>query len=227
MVLTSVPETYVIAAYFDKAERQKKLEQIMEKVTRRPYHHGDLRAHLVETVRILVEEKGADGFSISEAARRAGVSSAAPYKHFSDRAEIVREVAMAGIDRMRDQMDDAARGATGGVLDPIIALGACYVQFARSEPGVFRLMFGLTKSHDEDPELQAHGEACFDVVKREVKKVMPQGTPQDEIERRGLMLHMFVHGYAFLEIDGKHDVHLTPDQQHLLLSDVARRIMLD
>ncbi|MEM8653164.1 MAG: TetR/AcrR family transcriptional regulator [Pseudomonadota bacterium] len=175
----------------------------------------------------MVEEKGADGFSISEAARRAGVSSAAPYKHFSDRAEIVREVALAGIDRMRDQMDVAATGASGEPLAAITALGVCYANFARTEPGVFRLMFGLTKGHDDDPELQAHGEACFDVVKREVRAVMPEGTPATEIERRSLMLHMFVHGHAFLEIDGKHELELGPAQEQALMADISRRIIRD
>ena len=203
------------------------MEQAPEKAARTQYHHGDLRAHLIETVRVLVEEKGADGFSISEAARRAGVSSAAPYKHFHDRAEIVREVALAGIDRMRDQMDEAAQSASGDDLAAITALGVCYATFARTEPGVFRLMFGLTKGHDDDPELQEHGEACFDVVKREVRAVMPDGTPQAEIERRGLMLHMFVHGHAFLEIDGKHEMELGPHQERMLMADIARRIMRD
>lgn len=203
------------------------MEQAQDKASRSQYHHGDLRAHLIETVRILVEEKGADGFSISEAARRAGVSSAAPYKHFHDRAEIVREVALAGIDRMRDQMDDAATQASGDDLAAITALGLCYASFARTEPGVFRLMFGLTKGHDEDPELQEHGEACFDVVKREVRAVMPKSTPQTEIERRSLMLHMFVHGHAFLEIDGKHDLELGPEQERMMMADIARRIIRD
>ncbi|APX12172.1 TetR/AcrR family transcriptional regulator [Tateyamaria omphalii] len=207
--------------------RQKKLEQASENAPRTQYHHGDLRAHLVETVRILVEEKGADGFSISEAARRAGVSSAAPYKHFGDRAEIVREVAMAGIGRMRDQMDDAAKDASGDPLAPITALGLCYVDFARTEPGVFRLMFGLTKTHSDDAELQAQGEACFDIVKREVAQIMPDGTPLAEIDRRSLMLHMFVHGHAFLEIDGKHDVDLTAEQETMLMADIARRVLRD
>ncbi len=203
------------------------MEKVSDKPLRAQYHHGDLRAHLIETVRILVEEKGADGFSISEAARRAGVSSAAPYKHFNDRAEIVREVALAGIDRMRDQMDDAATGASGNDLAPITALGVCYANFARTEPGVFRLMFGLTKGHDDDPELQEHGEACFDVVKREVRQVMPEGTPDAEIERRGFMLHMFVHGHAFLEIDGKHELDLSAEQETALMADIAQRIMRD
>lgn len=201
------------------------MKQATDQPNRAPYHHGDLRAHLIETVRLLVEEKGADGFSISEAARRAGVSSAAPYKHFGDRNEIVRAVALGGIERMRKQMDDAAKAATGDEMAAITALGTCYANFARREPGVFRLMFGLTKGHEQDPELQDRGDACFDVVKREVRAVMPSGTPDAEIERRGYMLHMFVHGHAFLEIDAKHDLDLTEEQEVAMMSDIAHRVM--
>jgi AcrR family transcriptional regulator len=201
------------------------MTQAADQSSRTQYHHGDLRTHLVETVRLLVEEKGADGFSISEAARRAGVSSAAPYKHFGDRNEIVRAVALGGIERMRVQMDVAATSATGGGTAAITALGMCYAAFARREPGVFRLMFGLTKGHDEDPELQSRGEACFDVVKREVRAFMPEGTSEAEIERRSYMLHMFVHGHAFLEIDAKHALDLTPEQELALISDISRRVM--
>lgn len=202
------------------------MNQATEQTQRTPYHHGDLRAHLIETVRLLVEEKGADGFSISEASRRAGVSSAAPYKHFSDRNEIVRAVALAGIERMRTQMDAAAKSATGDRMAAITALGMCYSAFARREPGVFRLMFGLTKGHEQDPELQECGDACFDVVKREVRAVMPEGTPEAEIERRGYMLHMFVHGHAFLEIDDKNELDLTDEQEEALMSEIAHRVML-
>jgi AcrR family transcriptional regulator len=203
------------------------MHQAKETSARTQYHHGDLRAHLVETVRQLVEEKGADGFSISEAARRAGVSSAAPYKHFSDRQEIVRAVALGGIERMCEQMDAAALGARGTTLGPIIALGMCYANFARTEPGVFRLMFGLTKGHEQDLEIKARGEACGDVVRREVRLVMPDGTSEEEIARRSYMLHMFVHGHAFMEIDGKLGHALTPQQEQLMMADIAQRVMRD
>lgn len=202
------------------------MEPATDKSRRAPYHHGDLRAHLIETVRQLVEEKGADGFSVSEAARRAGVSSAAPYKHFCDRNEIVRAVALGGIERMRQEMDAAAKAATGDETAPITALGMCYAAFARREPGVFRLMFGLTKGHDKDPELQERGAACFDVLKREVRAVLPADAPESEVERRAYMLHMFVHGHAFLEIDAKHDTNMTPDQEWAMISDVSRRVMV-
>ena len=65
-----------------------------DQITRRSsYHHGDLRAQLIAAVRELVETQGPDGFSVSEAARSAGVSSAAPYKHFKDRSELLHAVA--------------------------------------------------------------------------------------------------------------------------------------
>ncbi|WP_193743484.1 TetR/AcrR family transcriptional regulator [Tateyamaria sp. ANG-S1] len=178
-------------------------------------------------MRVLVEEKGADGFSISEAARRAGVSSAAPYKHFSDRAEIVREVALAGIDRMRDRMDQVAQAASGDPLAPVTALGLCYADFARTEPGVFRLIFGLAEGHERDAEMQARGDGCLAIVKREIRTAMPEDTPETEIERRSLMLHMFVHGHAFLEIDGKHELELTAEQEKALMADISRRILRD
>ena len=75
---------------------------------RTSYHHGDLRAQLISAVSDLVETHGPDGFSVAEAARRAGVSSAAPYKHFKDRPEILRAVASEGMDRLREAMAAAA-----------------------------------------------------------------------------------------------------------------------
>ena len=81
---------------------------------RTSYHHGDLRAQLIAAVRDLVETHGPDGFSVAEAARRAGVSSAAPYKHFRDRPELLRAVAAEGMDRLRDAMEAGlARHPTG------------------------------------------------------------------------------------------------------------------
>ena len=74
---------------------------------RSSYHHGDLRAQLIAAVRDLVEAHGPDGFSVAEAARRAGVSSAAPYKHFKDRPELLRAVAGEGMDRLRAAMEAA------------------------------------------------------------------------------------------------------------------------
>lgn len=196
-----------------------------ENERREPYHHGDLRAHLIETVRQLVEEKGADGFSISEAARRAGVSSAAPYRHFHDRTEIVRAVALEGMLRLGKAMEVAAANANFAEFKKINAIGKAYVDFARNEPGVFRLMFGLTEGHRGDPEMEETGRKTYGVLVREVTASLPPDTAEEEVWRRSYMLWTFVHGHSFLQIDEKVHVANIQASEDLMLADLSKRIL--
>ena len=170
------------------------------------YHHGDLRAQLIAAVRELVETHGPDGFSVAEAARRAGVSSAAPYKHFKDRHEILRGVVSEAMDRLRAAMEAGAAAHPEGSIQAVAAVGQAYVDFARAEPGVFRLVFGLTEGHENAPDLLAKGESCFGVVVRAAAACLglPPGDP--EVQRRAYMLWSFVHGHSFLTIDMKNKV---------------------
>lgn len=167
------------------------------------YHHGDLRAHLIAAVRELVELHGPDGFSVAEAARRAGVSSDAPYKHFRDRPEILRAVAAEGMDRLRAAMEAGAAAHPRGSLAAIASVGQAYLTFARSDPGVFRLVFGLTEGHDDDPDLLARGTACFGVVVQAAADCLGRAAEDPESVRRAYTLWSFVHGHAFLSIDRK------------------------
>ncbi len=170
---------------------------------RSSYHHGDLRAQLIAAVRDLVETLGPDGFSVAEAARRAGVSSAAPYKHFRDRPELLRAVASEAMDRLRDAMDAAAASHPPGTIDSIAAIGQAYVDFARSGPGVFRLVFGLTEGHEEDLQLQEKGIGCFSVVLRAVAAALHLPPDDPEVQQRAYALWACVHGHSFLIIDRK------------------------
>jgi AcrR family transcriptional regulator len=194
-------------------------------LAKRGYHHGDLRAVLVEATRRLVEENGPDHVSIAAACRLAGVSTAAPYKHFRDKTEMLNAVALDGMERQRVQMLEAIDGIPEGSPDRVAALGRVYVTFAVSEPGVFRLMFALSGEHEDEPELMAKGEEVFGLVKREVARCT--GEPEDSapVERRSFALWSFVHGLSFLTIDGKvakmcGEVPLEP-----LLDDIARRVL--
>jgi AcrR family transcriptional regulator len=170
---------------------------------RSSYHHGDLRAQLIAAVRDLVETHGPDGFSVAEAARRAGVSSAAPYKHFKDRPELLRAVASEGMDRLRDAMEAAVARHPAGSTASIAAIGQAYVDFARSGPGVFRLVFGLTEGHEEDPLLEEKGAACFAVVLRAVAAVLGPSPDDPTVQSRAYALWTCVHGHSFLTIDRK------------------------
>jgi AcrR family transcriptional regulator len=189
------------------------------------YHHGDLRAQLISAVRELVETHGPDGFSVAEAARRAGVSSAAPYKHFKDRHEILRGVVSEAMDRLRAAMEAGAAVHPHGTLDAVAAVGLAYVNFARAEPGVFRLVFSLTEGHENSPDLLAKGECCFGVVVQTVAACLhlPLGDP--DARRRAYMMWSFVHGHSFLTIDMKQKVASAEVNDWDYLMSVSRAVL--
>ncbi|MET0702035.1 MAG: TetR/AcrR family transcriptional regulator, partial [Mycobacterium sp.] len=94
---------------------------------RKSYHHGDLKRALTDAALSLVAEKGPKGFTLTEAARRAGVSAAAPYRHFADKADLLATVAEQGF----VELHDALIAATDLTTDPaaqVIALGRTYVR---------------------------------------------------------------------------------------------------
>ena len=190
------------------------------------YHHGDLRAQLIAAVRELVETHGPDGFSVAEAARRAGVSSAAPYKHFKDRPEILRGVVSEALDRQRAAMLAGAAAHPVGSIEAVAAIGQAYVDFAKTEPGVFRLVFGLTEGHENAPDLLAKGESCFDVVVQAVAARLGLAPGDPEVQRRAYMLWSFVHGHSFLTIDMKHKVASAEIDDWDYLMSVSRAILL-
>ena len=189
------------------------------------YHHGDLRAQLIEATRHLVETKGPDRFSVSEACRLAGVSTAAPYKHFRDKAEMLSAVARGGMERQYSQLVEELAPFAPGTVDRIVALGRVYTRFALAEPGVFRLMFGLAEQHGEDQELVKTGEGTFGLVQQEVA-LCRGSTEIEEIDRhRAFLLWSFVHGLSFLRIDGKlAAMDMTVDVEYVL-RDVALRVL--
>lgn len=193
-------------------------------VAKAGYHHGDLKAQLVEAVRQLVEEKGPDEFSIAEASRLAGVSTAAPYKHFKDRHAILHAVALDGLERLEADMRAAIDGLPKGSLERIDALGQAYIDFARNGPGVFRLTFGLTDGHDDDPELMECGRSCFEILIGAVADTLDLPPDAPEVSLRAYMLWTFVHGHSFLLLDNKLSKMELEIDEPFLLSQVSRGI---
>ncbi|MEM8740642.1 MAG: TetR/AcrR family transcriptional regulator [Pseudomonadota bacterium] len=171
--------------------------------TAKPYHHGDLRSHLVEVVRELVERDGPDGFSVAEAARRVGVSSAAPYKHFRDRAELLSAVALDAMGRLRGLMEARAAEYPLGSIEAVAALGKAYIDFAHGEPGIFRLTFGLTEGQEGNEALMEMGQSTLGIVKRRVSDCLGRPATDPHVERSAYLLWTIVHGHSFLGIDCK------------------------
>ncbi|HTJ42120.1 MAG TPA: helix-turn-helix domain-containing protein, partial [Kofleriaceae bacterium] len=109
---------------------------------RTTYHHGDLRNALIAAALQLIAEKGVEGFTLRDAAKKAGVSVAAPYRHFTDRDDLLAAVAADCMQRLGDAMDRALEAA--GDVDPLSAFratGIAYVRFAVEHPAHFRVMY--------------------------------------------------------------------------------------
>lgn len=115
----------------------------------RPYHHGDLRRALVDAARRLLEAEGPSALSLRAVAREAGVSPAAPYHHFKDKAELLDAVAHEGWELLHASMDAAKAAADG--THKLSALGIAYVCFARDNPALYRVMYDAARDKEALP----------------------------------------------------------------------------
>lgn len=170
---------------------------------RTTYHHGDLREKLLTVVRELVEVHGPDGFSVAEAARRAGVSTAAPYKHFKDRTELMNALVSDAMDRLAGQMARGRDRFAAGTYESVAGIGQAYIDFAKAEPGVFRLMFSLTEGHEEDDILHRKGGLCREIVETACAACLGAEACSPVSTLSAYILWTSVHGHAFLSIDKK------------------------
>jgi AcrR family transcriptional regulator len=186
------------------------------------YHHGDLRQQLVAATRALVEEKGPDLFSVSEAARAAGVSTAAPYRHFGDRTEMLVAVALEGMAEMTAAFEAAAEGKMPGSDEAISAIGEAYVRYAEAHPGVFRMMFA---GDHKTEALEEAGHSCYAVVLGQIACRLGKTDVDDEVKRAGFPLWTFVHGLAFLLIDGKTDFAEMDGEIETLVALATRQLL--
>src|SRR5829696_7548039 len=134
----------------------------------RPYHHGDLRGALVRSALELLRTQGPEALTLRGVARAAGVSQAAPYRHFSDRRALVAAVAEEGFRRLHAAMLEAYRANPGPQGFRQIAFA--YVHFARSSPAEYRIMFGPEVARQDDlPALQATSHAVLDFVRQGIE----------------------------------------------------------
>ena len=171
---------------------------------RRGYHHGNLREALIEAAVELIAAKGPAGFTIAEAARLAGVSPAAPYRHFRDADALLAEVALRGYDLFTDRL---AKAWAGGRPDSVRAfedLGRAYLAFARSEPAYYAAMFDSNVALAEHPDLQAAADRSFAVLREAADRIAALA-PADR-RPPGLMIALHVwalsHGIASLFVRG-------------------------
>jgi AcrR family transcriptional regulator len=187
------------------------------------YHHGDLKRALTSAALSLVAEKGPKGFTLTEAARRAGVSAAAPYRHFADKAELLATVAQQGFLEL-DATLGAAVEAASGPKDRVIELGRVYVRWAVENPDHYRVMFGSETFVSGHPVMADAAERAFDNLLDAITKCQEAGIAKghDPHEIAG-PLWSLVHGVAALVIGGElRAVGIDQDPEAMVAGSVER-----
>lgn len=168
------------------------------------YHHGDLAAALVAAAIEMVAAEGAGALSLREAAKRAGVSAAAVYRHFPDKDGLMAAVAAEGFARLNAAFAVAVQG--GAPVDCFRALGVAYAVFAESHSGLFRVMFGAGRPASErDTRLAAESQRAFRFLLDAVAACCPAGTGAAAIMAAAVAAWSLVHGYAQLRLDRQLD----------------------
>lgn len=165
------------------------------------YHHGNLREALIEAALQLITERGVAGFAFAELARAAGVSPAAPYRHFRDRSALLAELARRGFDQLTVALEQAWNQ---GRPDPVVAIERCgraHLAFARRDPASYAAMFD-GQPGDADPALKASADAAFAVVRRAADAACAVATITPRPPALMVALHVWslCHGTAALFI---------------------------
>lgn len=182
------------------------------------YHHGALRDALIEATEALLAERGTEGFSLREVARRSGVSPAAPAHHFGDAEGLLTAVATLAFDGLTEAL--RAGDASGGD-DPVARLvgqGLGYVGFALRHPGRFGLMFragavGVRK----DEAFRRSAAAAFSVLEEGVRLLLGVPAPKPLLPSQWqaiLATWSAVHGFAQLTLAGQFDQVATAAEAH-------------
>jgi AcrR family transcriptional regulator len=171
----------------------------------RGYHHGNLKETLIDAALELIAQKGPAGFTFAEAARWAGVSPAAPYRHFRDRDELLADVARRGFDQFEAVL---ARAWDGGRPDPFTAfdrVGKAYLQFAHREPAYYSAMFEAGVPPEANPELREAGERAFAVLRMATERLVSTMPAGDRPPVLMMALHIWALSHGIASLFGRGD----------------------
>ena len=179
----------------------------------RAYHHGDLRNGLLEAARTILEEESLAALTLRAVARKAGVSHAAPYRHFPNHEALLVELSIEGFDELRESLGEAAKGQ-GNESDKIANIGAAYMRFVAQRPALARLMFGgQLPNRDQFPALGLKA----DSIGQEIGNALHDSA-------LGLAVWSAVHGLAMLVLENVIDLgqrrsglHVLPTRAEIIL----------
>ena len=198
-----------------------------------PYHHGDLRRALIDSATAILTETGRWDFSLREVARRAGVSHAASYRHFTDKEALIAAVALTGYQGLHTRMTTAIDAVSGSV-ETLRSIGQAYIGFGVANPALYRLMFGQAL-----PSIEGLPPAVLAVLteaRAVLRDVILDGAragafaldPEDEQEVSVAVVTAWslVHGFTLLTIDRVVDREVRPQAIDALSARVTDRLII-
>jgi len=171
----------------------------------RGYHHGNLKETLIRAALDLIARKGPSGFTFAEAARFAGVSPAAPYRHFRDRDELIANVALRGFALFEAAL---TRAWDDGRPDPFSAferMGRAYLDFARTEPAYYSAMFEAGVPLDVSQELRDAGERAFAAIRTAAERLVAQIPAARRPPAFMVALHVWAMAHGIASLFGRGD----------------------
>jgi AcrR family transcriptional regulator len=171
------------------------------------YHHGALREALIAQALKVLETDGLEGISLRGLAEAAGVSKTAPYRHFADKRDLLVSLASEGFRRFADVLEGAVADLppveAANSLSGIRALSRAYVEFAKSQPALYRLMFSRLGYSLHSEACRLNSARAFSVLTRSVQEAQRAGwRPRQDARVLILSVWAGVHGWAGLLLDG-------------------------
>jgi AcrR family transcriptional regulator len=171
----------------------------------RGYHHGNLKDALMRAALELIREKGPAGFTFADAARWAGVSPAAPYRHFRDRDALLSSVALQGFERFGAMLATAWNEGRPNPQQAFENLGKAYLAFARAEPAYYSAMFEAGIPLDNNPELLAASERAFAVLRSASEALIAQMPARERPPVLMMALHVWALSHGVASLFGRGD----------------------
>ena len=169
----------------------------------RPYHHGDLRRAIIDAALETLREEHGWQFTMREIARRADVSHSAPYRHFSDKRSLLRELALIGFDQLRDELA-ATSGSAKDAPAHLKALAYAHLAFGARNPELYRLMFAVDAGEPSEIHLDPRAQAPFLLVIEVLERGQRDGTiRQRPALGQATACWAHLHGLTMLAVDGR------------------------
>jgi AcrR family transcriptional regulator len=165
------------------------------------YHHGNLKEALIEAALDLIAQKGPAGFTFAEAARSAGVSPAAPYRHFRDRDELLASIAQQGFELFEKQLSAAWDDGRPDTFAAFSRVGKAYLAFAREHPAYYSAMFESGVPVQDNPALLMASERAFAIIRAASERLValaPANVPRPPAMMMALHIWSLSHGIASL-----------------------------